>query len=46
MDLWRTFVSHGLTDLPPMVLDAATRSMEITLALGPGRARTIRVEPV
>jgi 3-methyladenine DNA glycosylase/8-oxoguanine DNA glycosylase len=46
VDLWRTFVSHGLTDLPPMVLDAATRSMEITLALGPGRARTIRVEPV
>ncbi len=45
VDLWRTFVSHGLTDLPPMVLDAEARSLEITLALSSDRARTIRVEP-
>ncbi|HEX2042931.1 MAG TPA: hypothetical protein VHF24_09875 [Acidimicrobiales bacterium] len=45
VDLWRTFVSHGLTDLPPMALDAGTRSLEITLSLEQGRARTVRVEP-
>ena len=45
VDLWRTFVSHGLTALPPMALDEATRSLEITLPLGRRRARTVRVEP-
>ncbi|HEX2272862.1 MAG TPA: hypothetical protein VHG90_03200 [Acidimicrobiales bacterium] len=45
VDLWRTFVSHGLTDLPPMLLDAEARSLEITLALGGRHARTVRVAP-
>ena len=45
VDLWRTFVSHGLTDVPPMVLDGESRSLEITVALDHGRARTVRVGP-
>lgn len=45
VDLWRTFVSHGLTALPPMALDADTRTLEITLPLDRRRCRTVRVEP-
>ena len=57
VDLWRTLNSHGLTGLPPMALDRAARSLEITLPVDDGaaarrstsghpRARTVGVEPV
>ena len=43
VDLWRTLVSHGVADLPPNAVDEATRTLETTLALPRGRARTIRI---
>jgi len=47
VDLWRTLRSHGLTALPPMLLDLEARTFEITVPL-PGarsrRARTVLVE--
>ena len=43
VDLWRTFVSHGLTQLPPMRVDEEARSLEITLPLEHGSARTVRI---
>jgi 3-methyladenine DNA glycosylase/8-oxoguanine DNA glycosylase len=45
VDLWRTLASHGVADLPPQVLDEDARTLETTLALAGGRARTIRVRP-
>ncbi len=41
--LWRTCTSHGLTELPPMHLDAASRTLEITLPVGGGRPRRVRI---
>ena len=43
VDLWRTLVSHGFAALPPLVLDEQTRTLELTLALDDGRARTVLV---
>jgi 3-methyladenine DNA glycosylase/8-oxoguanine DNA glycosylase len=43
VDLWRTLASHGLADLPPNVLDEEARTLEATLSLRRGRARTIRI---
>jgi N-glycosylase/DNA lyase len=43
VDLWRTIVSHGLTELPPMRVEADARALEITLPLHPGRPRTVLV---
>jgi 3-methyladenine DNA glycosylase/8-oxoguanine DNA glycosylase len=43
VDLKRTLVSHGLVALPPMVLDEDAPSLEVTLAVGAGRPRTIRI---
>lgn len=45
IDLWRTIVSHGITELPPMRVDEATRSFAVTLRLPRGGARTVVVEP-
>jgi N-glycosylase/DNA lyase len=45
VDLWRTFVSHGLASLPPMALDHDGGALEVTLPLGPTRARTVVIEP-
>jgi 3-methyladenine DNA glycosylase/8-oxoguanine DNA glycosylase len=45
VDLWRTLASHGVADLPPQVLDEDARTLETTLALPRGRARTIRIRP-
>jgi N-glycosylase/DNA lyase len=41
--LWRTCTSHGLTELPPMRLDTASRVLEITLPIGGGRPRLIQI---
>jgi len=43
VDLKRTLVSHGLVALPPMVLDEDAPSLEVTLAVGAGRPRTILI---
>jgi 3-methyladenine DNA glycosylase/8-oxoguanine DNA glycosylase len=42
VDLWRTIVSHGLTELPPMSVDEKSRALEVTLAIG-SSARTVRI---
>ena len=42
IDLWRTLVSHGLTELPPFRVDEDARTLEVTLALD-GGARTVRI---
>ena len=44
VDLWRTINSHGVADLPPSLIDEDARTLEITLAGGRGRPRTVRVE--
>jgi 3-methyladenine DNA glycosylase/8-oxoguanine DNA glycosylase len=43
IDLWRTLASHGVADLPPNVIDEDARTLETTLSLPRGRARTIRI---
>lgn len=43
VDLWRTFISHGYTSLPPMRLDKPTRALEVTLPVPGGRPRTVRI---
>ena len=43
VDLWRTLASHGVADLPPQVVDEEARTLETTLPLSQGRARTIRI---
>jgi 3-methyladenine DNA glycosylase/8-oxoguanine DNA glycosylase len=43
VDLWRTLVSHGLTDLPPARVDENARTYETTVPLARGRPRTIRL---
>jgi 3-methyladenine DNA glycosylase/8-oxoguanine DNA glycosylase len=45
VDLWRTFLSHGLADLPPMRVDEEARSFETTLAPDGARPRIVRVSP-
>jgi 3-methyladenine DNA glycosylase/8-oxoguanine DNA glycosylase len=43
VDLWRTLTSHGVAALPPQLLDEEARTLDSTLALPRGRARTIRI---
>ena len=43
VDLWRTLNSHGMTELPPMALEDSARALEVTLPVGGGRARTVRI---
>jgi len=43
VDLRRTLGSHGVATLPPQVLDEEAWTLETTIALPRGRARTIRV---
>ncbi|MEX2103594.1 MAG: hypothetical protein WD805_06485, partial [Gaiellaceae bacterium] len=44
VDLWRTINSHGVADLPPALIDEESRTLDVTLAAGRGRPRTVRVE--
>ncbi|HJV05360.1 MAG TPA: hypothetical protein VJ868_08860, partial [Actinomycetota bacterium] len=44
VDLRRTLASHGVAELPPMVLAEDFRSLEVTLALRRGRPRTVLIE--
>src|SRR5262249_27155542 len=43
VDLWRTVTSHGVAELPPQVVDEDARTLDTTLPLPRGRARTIHV---
>jgi 3-methyladenine DNA glycosylase/8-oxoguanine DNA glycosylase len=43
VDLWRTFLSHGVAGLPPMRVDETARTLEVTLALGRGKPRSVVV---
>ncbi|HEV2439514.1 MAG TPA: Fe-S cluster assembly protein HesB [bacterium] len=43
INLWRTCTSHGLTELPPMRLDTASRMLEMTLPINAGRPRLIQI---
>ena len=43
VDLRRTLASHGVAALPPQRLDEETWVLKTTLAVGRGRARTVRV---
>lgn len=43
IDLWRTFVSHGVASLPPNWVDEERRRFEVTLAVPGGRPRTVGV---
>jgi 3-methyladenine DNA glycosylase/8-oxoguanine DNA glycosylase len=45
VDLWRTLLSHGFHDLPPMRLDTATRTLALTVRVPRGKPRRIRVGP-
>jgi 3-methyladenine DNA glycosylase/8-oxoguanine DNA glycosylase len=43
VDLARTLASHGVATLPPQLVDQAAGTLETTLSLGGGQARTIRI---
>jgi 3-methyladenine DNA glycosylase/8-oxoguanine DNA glycosylase len=45
VDLVRTLNSHGFVDLPPMHPAADHRALEITIPLGRGKPRTVRIHP-
>jgi N-glycosylase/DNA lyase len=43
VDLWRTFISHGVASLPPMRVVEEHRAFEVTVALTSGKPRTVTV---
>jgi N-glycosylase/DNA lyase len=43
VDLWRTIVSHGVASLPPADVDEDARVMTVTVPVGRGSPRTIRI---
>jgi N-glycosylase/DNA lyase len=45
VDLARTLASHGVASLPPMAIDEASQSFEVTLGVSRGRPRTVTVRP-
>ena len=45
VDLWRTLVSHGVADLPPMRVDEEERTLTATLPSPGMKPRTVVVRP-
>jgi N-glycosylase/DNA lyase len=45
VDLARTLNSHGFVDLAPFRLDGASGTLEVTLRVGRGRPRRVRIGP-
>ena len=45
VDLWRTLLSHGFHDLPPMRLDEANRTLTLTVRVPRGGPRRIAIGP-
>ena len=43
VDLWRTLVSHGVANLPPMEIDEERRTLETTIALDSAKPRTVSI---
>ncbi|MGE5226834.1 MAG: DNA-3-methyladenine glycosylase family protein [Planctomycetaceae bacterium] len=43
VDLWRTLTSHGFFDLPPLRVDEAARTLDVTLRPPRGKPRRVRV---
>ena len=43
VDLWRTLLSHGFHDLPPMVLDTDAKTLALTVRVPRGKPRRIRI---
>jgi 3-methyladenine DNA glycosylase/8-oxoguanine DNA glycosylase len=43
VDLPRTFLSHGMADLPPMWVDEDTPAFGVTVPLSRGRPRSVRI---
>jgi N-glycosylase/DNA lyase len=43
VDLWRTFISHGFMDLPPLRLDDAERTLEVVLPVDGRPPRRVRI---
>lgn len=43
VDLWRTIASHGVASLPPNRIDEGARTLETTLLVREGVARTVHV---
>ena len=43
VDLWRTFISHGVASLPPMRVLQEHRAFEVTVALDRSKPRTVVV---
>ncbi len=43
VDVRRTLLSHGFSDLPPLRLDEETPALELTVRLANGRPRRVRV---
>src|SRR5207342_3114252 len=43
VDLWRTLISHGFSDLPPLAIDTDRHTLDVTLRMPRGRPRRIRV---
>jgi hypothetical protein len=41
VDLWRTLVSHGVADLPPLRVDEAERTLRATLPVPGAKPRTV-----
>jgi 3-methyladenine DNA glycosylase/8-oxoguanine DNA glycosylase len=44
VDLWRTVVSHGMSDLPPFDVDESARTVRVTLSVEGVGARTVALE--
>jgi N-glycosylase/DNA lyase len=43
VDLWRTLNSHGFAELPPLVVDPTSRTLDLTLRVPRGAPRRVRV---
>ena len=43
VDLWRTLVSHGVADLPPMHVDEEKRTLTATLPVAGAKPRTVMI---
>jgi 3-methyladenine DNA glycosylase/8-oxoguanine DNA glycosylase len=43
VDLWRTMNSHGFADLPPVLLDESSRTLDLTIRMQRGAPRRVRI---
>lgn len=43
VDLWRTILSNGIVELPPMRVDETARTLEVTVPLDGRRPRTVLI---